>query len=55
MMINISSLASSFPGQAWTPFPKGKNVFGLGDACIYQNDEKIFTLKRNFINSLKNT
>jgi hypothetical protein len=29
-MINISNLASSFPGQACCPLPNGINVLGLG-------------------------
>lgn len=30
---NISSLASSLPGQECTPFPKGINVLGFGGTC----------------------
>lgn len=34
--ISISSLAISFPAQAWTPFPNGMKVLGLGAVCIHQ-------------------
>uniref|UniRef100_A0A0A9GUY0 ABAH3 n=1 Tax=Arundo donax TaxID=35708 RepID=A0A0A9GUY0_ARUDO len=30
MRTSISSLASSFPGHACTPFPNGMKVFGRG-------------------------
>lgn len=29
----ISSLANSFPGHEWTPFPNGINVLGFGATC----------------------
>jgi hypothetical protein len=36
MRTSISSLASSFPGQACTPLPNGRKVFGRGATCIHK-------------------
>lgn len=41
--MSISSLASSFPGQACTPRPKGTNVLGLGATCIRPQPLKILS------------
>lgn len=45
--MSISNLASSFPGQAWTPLPNGMNVFGFG--AVYMPRRKIRKLEQNLI------
>lgn len=47
VITSISNLASSFPGQAWTPFPNGMNVYGFG--AVYMPRRKIRKLEQNLL------
>jgi hypothetical protein len=39
--MSVSSLASSFPGQACTPLPNGMKVFGFGETWMKKNHKII--------------
>lgn len=42
-----SSLASSFPGQEWFPFPNGMKVFGFGATC--SNKQRLCQMSREIL------
>lgn len=46
IITSISSLASSFPGQEWTPLPNGINVLGFGATCITTMKTKTKKIKK---------
>jgi hypothetical protein len=41
IIMSVSSLASSFPGQACTPLPNGMKVFGFGETWMKKNHKII--------------